>query len=86
MRWAVFVARIGESLPQTDDFVMIVRWIRRTSNLSDCRKRHLKALGALFLQVLKLCETAGWFKLATWRWIHEDKGECVKHKAMIYDA
>ncbi len=27
--------------------------------ISDFRKRHLKALGELFLQVLKLCETAG---------------------------
>jgi len=31
--------------------------------ISDFRKRHLKALGALFLQVLKLCETAGLVKL-----------------------
>jgi hypothetical protein len=30
---------------------------------------HLKALGALFLQVLKLCETAGGSNSATWRWM-----------------
>jgi hypothetical protein len=40
------------------------RSIRRTSRtISDFRKRHLKALGELFLQVLKLCETAGLVKL-----------------------
>jgi hypothetical protein len=35
--------------------------------LSDFRKRHLKALGELFLQVVKLCETAGLVILATSR-------------------
>jgi len=31
--------------------------------ISGFRKRHLKTLGELFLQVLKLCETAGLVKL-----------------------
>ena len=31
--------------------------------ISEFRKRHLKALVALFLQVLKLCEKAGLVKL-----------------------
>jgi len=49
------------------------------------RKRHLKALGALFLQVLKLCETAGLVKLGH---VALDgtkiKANASKHKAMSY--
>ena len=53
--------------------------------ISDFRKRHLKALGALFLQVLKLCETAGLVKLGD---VALDgtkiKANASKHKAMSY--
>ena len=35
--------------------------------ISDFRKRHLKALAGLFVQVLKLAEKAGLVKLGTWR-------------------
>src|SRR5450631_4371965 len=52
--------RIARACRERNDFVMIVALDPpdfRTIN--DFRKRHLKALGALFLQVLKLCETAG---------------------------
>ena len=54
--------------------------------ISDFRKRHLKTLGALFLQVLKLCETAGLVKLG-----HlaldgtKIKANASKHKAMSYE-
>ena len=43
-------------------------------------KRHLKALGELFLQVLKLCETAGAGSTSASRRIgwHEDQSECVE--------
>src|SRR6266567_2688073 len=54
--------------------------------ISDFRKRHLKALGALFLQVLKLCETAGLIKLGH---VALDgtkiKANASKHKAMSYE-
>src|SRR5260370_20106801 len=54
--------------------------------ISDFRKRHLKALGALFLQVLKLCETAGLVKLGP---VALDgtkiKANASKHKAMSYE-
>ena len=53
--------------------------------ISDFRKRHLKALSALFLQVLKLCEKAGLVKLGH---VALDgtkiKANASKHKAMSY--
>ena len=52
--------RIARACRERNDFVMIVALDPPDSRtISDFRKRHLKALGALFLQVLKLCETAG---------------------------
>ncbi|WP_051407917.1 transposase [Mesorhizobium sp. L48C026A00] len=54
--------------------------------ISDFRKRHLKALEALFVQVLKLCETAGLVKLGH---VALDgtkiKANASKHKAMSYE-
>ena len=53
--------------------------------ISDFRKRHLKALGALFPQVLLLCEEAGLVKLGH---VALDgtkiKANASKHKAMSY--
>ena len=53
--------------------------------ISDFRKEHLKALGGLFLQVLKLCQKAGLVKLGH---IALDgtkiKANASKHKAMSY--
>ena len=53
--------------------------------ISDFRKRHLKALGALFSQVLSLCEQAGLVKLGH---VALDgtkiKANASKHKAMSY--
>jgi Transposase domain (DUF772) len=52
--------RIAKACRERNDFVMIVALDPPDfRTISDFRKRHLKALGALFLQVLKLCETAG---------------------------
>ena len=55
-------------------------------SISDFRKRHLKALGALFLQVLRLCEAAGLVKLGH---VALDgtkiKANASKHKAMSYE-
>ena len=54
--------------------------------ISDFRKRHLKALCALFSQVLKLCERAGLVKLGH---VALDgtkiKANASKHKAMSYE-
>src|SRR5450755_407468 len=56
--------RIAKACRERNDFVMIVALDPPDfRTISDFRKRHLKALGALFLQVLKLCETAGLVKL-----------------------
>ena len=63
------------------------RSIRRISApISDFRKRHLKALAGLFVQVLKLCEQAGLVKLGH---VALDgtkiKANASKHKAMSYE-
>jgi hypothetical protein len=54
--------------------------------ISEFRKRHLKALSALFQQVLQLCETAGLVKLGH---VALDgtkiKANASKHKAMSYE-
>jgi len=54
--------------------------------ISDFRKRHLKALSGLFVQILKLCEKAGLVKLGH---VALDgtkiKANASKHKAMSYD-
>ena len=54
--------------------------------ISDFRKRHLKALGGLFVQVLKLAEKAGLVKLGH---VALDgtkiKANASKHKAMSYE-
>ena len=53
--------------------------------ISDFRKDHLKALAALFLQVLKLCQKAGLVKLGH---VSIDgtkiKANASRHKAMSY--
>jgi hypothetical protein len=54
--------------------------------LSEFRRRHLKALGGLFVQVLKLAEKAGLVKLGH---VALDgtkiRANASKHKAMSYD-
>src|SRR6184192_4782828 len=54
--------------------------------ISDFRKRHLKALGELFKQILQLCEKAGLVKLGH---VALDgtkiKANASKHKAMSYE-
>lgn len=55
-------------------------------SISEFRKRHLRELAALFLQVLKLCQAAGLVKLGH---VSLDgtkvKANASKHKAMSYD-
>src|SRR6266478_6212596 len=79
--------RIAKACRERNDFVMIVALdLPDFRTISDFRKRHLKALGALFLQVLKLCETAGLVKLGH---VALDgtkiKANASKHKAMSYE-
>ncbi len=78
--------RIAKARHERNDFVMIVALDPPDfRTISDFRKRHLKALSALFLQVLKLCETAGLVKLGH---VALDgtkiKANAAKHKAMSY--
>src|SRR4030081_1289833 len=79
--------RIAKACRERNDFVMIVALDPPDfRTISDFRKRHLKALGALFVQVLKLCETAGLVKLGH---VALDgtkiKANASKHKAMSYE-
>ena len=79
--------RIARACRERNDFVMIVALDPPDfRTISDFRKRHLKAFGALFLQVLKLCETAGLVKLDH---VALDgtkiKANASKHKAMSYE-
>jgi transposase len=79
--------RIARACRERNDFVMIVALDPPDfRTISDFRRRHLKALGALFLQVLQLCETAGLVKLGH---VALDgtkiKANASKHKAMSYE-
>ena len=54
-------------------------------SIADFRRRHLKALAGLFVQVLKLCQQAGLVKLGH---VSVDgskvKANASRHKAMSY--
>ena len=81
------VAPHRQGLPRAVDFMSIVGLDAPDfRTVSDFRKRHLKALGALFLQILQLCETAGLVKLGH---VALDgtkiKANASKHKAMSYE-
>ena len=78
--------RIAAACEQRLDF-MAVTALQRSDfrTISDFRKRHLTALGGLFVQVLALCEQAGLVKLGH---VALDgtkiKANASKHKAMSY--
>src|SRR4051812_26962899 len=79
--------RIAKACAERADFMMIAALDGpdfRTN--SDFRKRHLKALAGLFVQVLKLAEKAGLVKLGH---VALDgtkiKANASKHKAMSYE-
>jgi transposase len=79
--------RIAKACRERTDFIMIAALDPPDfRTISDFRKRHLKALAALFLQVLKLCEKAGLVKLGH---VALDgtkiKANASKHKAMSYE-
>jgi transposase len=78
--------RIAKACEERVD-VMAVTGMQRPDfrTISDFRKRHLQALGALFVQVLTLCREAGLVKLGH---VALDgtriKANASKHKAMSY--
>jgi transposase len=79
--------RIAKSCRERVDFMSIVAFDAPDfRTVSEFRRRHLKALGALFRQILHLCETAGLVKLGH---VALDgtkiKANASKHKAMSYE-
>jgi len=79
--------RIAKACRERVDFMSIVALDAPDfRTISDFRKRHLKALGKLFGQILRLCETAGLVKLGH---VALDgtkiKANASKHKAMSYE-
>ena len=79
--------RIAKACRERVDFMSIVGFDAPDfRTISEFRKRHLKALSALFQQVLQLCATAGLVKLGH---VALDgtkiKANASKHKAMSYE-
>src|SRR6516165_8377043 len=79
--------RIAKACRERVDFMSIVALDPPDfRTISDFRKRHLKALSELFVQVLKLCAKAGLVKLGH---VALDgskiKANASKHKAMSYE-
>ena len=79
--------RITKACVERVDFMMIVAHDASDfRTIADFRKRHLLALGRLFLQVLKLAEKAGLVKLGH---VELDgakiKANAAKHKATRYE-
>jgi transposase len=79
--------RIAKATEERADFMMIVAGDPPDfRTISEFRKRHLKALEALFVQVLRLAEQAGLVKLGH---VALDgtkiKANASKHKAMSYE-
>src|SRR3954466_11699439 len=79
--------RIAKACAERADFMMIAALDGPDfRTISDFRKRHLKALAGLFVQVLKLAEKAGLVKLGH---VALDgtkiKANASKHKAMSYE-
>lgn len=78
--------RIAKACEQRVDFMSVTAMNRPDfRTISDFRKRHLAALGRLFVQVLKLCARAGLVKLGH---VALDgtklKANASRHKAMSY--
>jgi transposase len=79
--------RLAKACVERADFMMIVAGDPPDfRTISEFRRRHLKALGGLFVQVLKLAERAGLVKLGH---VALDgtkmRANASKHKAMSYD-
>jgi transposase len=78
--------RIAKACTERADFMMIVAGDPPDfRTVSEFRKRHLKALAQLFVQVLKLCEAAGLARLGHVAFDGTKiKANASKHKAMSY--
>jgi transposase len=79
--------RLAKACVERADFMMIVAGDAPDfRTISEFRRRHLKALGGLFVQVLKLAERAGLVKLGH---VALDgtklRANASKHKAMSYE-
>jgi transposase len=79
--------RLAKACVERADFMMIAAGDAPDfRTISEFRRRHLKALGGLFVQVLKLAQRAGLVKLGH---VALDgtkiKANASKHKAMSYD-
>ena len=71
--------RIARACTERVDFMAIVALDAPDfRTISEFRRRHLKALAGLFLQVLKLCERAGLVTLGHVALDDQDQGECVQ--------
>src|ERR1700692_2651618 len=79
--------RIATACRERVDFMSLVGFEAPDfRTISEFRRRHLKALGALFSQILHLCETAGLVKLGHGALDGTTvKGHASKHKAMSYE-
>jgi transposase len=79
--------RIAKACRERVDFMSIVAFDAPDfRTVSEFRRRHLKALGALFTQILQLCETAGLVKLGHVAFDGTKiKANASKHKAMSYE-
>lgn len=78
--------RIAKACEQRVDFMAVTGMNKPDfRTIAEFRKRHLKALGGLFIQVLRLCQKAG---LVTLGHVALDgtkiKANASKHKAMSY--
>ena len=78
--------RIAKACEQRVDFMAVTGMNKPDfRTISEFRKRHLKALGGLFVQVLRLCQKAGLVSLGH---VALDgtkiKANASKHKAMSY--
>ena len=78
--------RLAKACRERADFMMIVAGDPPDfRTISDFRKRHLSALKALFVQVLKLCEAAGLVQLGHVAFDGSKiRANASKHKAMSY--
>ena len=71
--------RIAKAAVERADFMMIVAGDPADfRTISEFRRRHLKALASLFVQVLKLAEKAGLVKLGHVALDGTSQGECVQ--------
>jgi transposase len=79
--------RIAKACGERVDFMSIVGFDAPDfRTISEFRRRHLKALGALFVQILQLCEKAGLVKLGHVAFDGSKiKANASKHKAMSYE-